>query len=56
MKQCILTVGISGSGKTTWAEQYVAEMQKKGEMWVNLNRDDIRETVFEYKTGRKGFR
>ena len=52
----VVILGPSGSGKTTWAEKYVEDMRNKGEMWINLNRDEIRETVFEYKTGRKGFR
>lgn len=34
----ILTVGISGSGKTTWAEEFT---RNRGD-WVNINRDDIR--------------
>lgn len=44
MRQCILTVGVSGSGKTTWATEFV-----KGKPWVNLNRDDLRHLVFEKK-------
>lgn len=36
--KAILTVGVSASGKTTWAEQFV----KENEGWVNINRDDIR--------------
>lgn len=51
MKQCILTVGISASGKTTWAEAFVAEKAAVGEVWRNINRDDIRKEVFEIKTG-----
>lgn len=51
MKQCILTVGISASGKTTWANEQVAAFQKEGETWVNLNRDDIRAEVFYRMTG-----
>jgi len=37
--KAILTVGIPGSGKTTWAEE-----QKS---FVNINRDDIRMKLFE---------
>lgn len=51
MNQCILTVGISASGKTTWANEQVAAFQKEGETWVNLNRDDIRAEVFYRMTG-----
>lgn len=36
--KAILTVGVSASGKTTWAEQFV----KENDGWVNINRDDIR--------------
>ena len=39
--KAILTVGVSASGKTTWAEQFV----KENEWWVNINRDDIRFTI-----------
>lgn len=34
-----ITVGISASGKTTWAEKVVASYPGN---WVNINRDDIR--------------
>ena len=43
MKNIILfTVGISASGKTTWAENYI----KANRGWVNINRDDIRFELF----------
>lgn len=51
MKQCILTVGVSASGKTTWANECVIAFQKEGELWVNLNRDEIRGEVFYRMTG-----
>lgn len=51
MKQCILTVGVSASGKTAWANEQVAAFQKEGENWANLNRDDIRAEVFYRMTG-----
>lgn len=38
MKQIILIVGCSGSGKTTWAESFIASNNN----WVNINRDDER--------------
>lgn len=50
MKQCIVTVGISASGKTTWANEQVAAFRKAGEKWVNLNRDEIREEIFARMT------
>ncbi len=42
MKQLILTVGISCSGKTTWSEDFVRNRCD----WVNLNRDDVRFNTF----------
>ena len=39
--QAILTVGVSASGKSTWAEQFIAE-QVNPEQWHNSNRDEIR--------------
>jgi len=38
----ILTVGISGSGKTSWADKFT---RNRGD-WVNINRDDIRFSLF----------
>jgi predicted kinase len=40
--QCLLTIGISSSGKSTWAEQFV----KDNPNWVNINRDDVRFALF----------
>jgi tRNA uridine 5-carbamoylmethylation protein Kti12 len=40
--QIILTVGISNSGKTTWAEEYTRNRSD----WVNINRDDYRFSLF----------
>lgn len=57
MRQCILTIGVSASGKTTWAEEFVSNMKnQENELWVNLNRDDIRREIFEIKTGSPCFR
>lgn len=36
--KAIITVGISGSGKTSWAEKFVLD----NENYVNINRDDLR--------------
>lgn len=36
--KAIITVGISGSGKTTWAEEFTRNRND----WVNINRDDAR--------------
>lgn len=38
MQELILTVGISGSGKTHWAEKFVHD----NPLYVNVNRDDCR--------------
>lgn len=46
--KAVMTVGVSASGKTTWAEEYVAASNQK---WVNINRDDIRAEIFEKNRG-----
>lgn len=43
MMKAILTVGISASGKTTWAEEFCS--QNSG--WLNINRDTIRGAIME---------
>lgn len=40
--QAILTIGISASGKSTWAEKFVIDNPD----WVNVNRDDVRFELF----------
>ena len=55
MKQCIMTVGISASGKTTWASEFVTTLRNEGEKWINLNRDEIRAEVFYRMTGNTKF-
>ena len=40
-----ITVGVSASGKTTWAEQKVNDDEKNGITTVNINRDTIRFTA-----------
>ena len=42
--KAIITVGISGSGKTTWAEGFC---KKNG--YININRDNVRFSVFGAK-------
>lgn len=49
MKEIILTVGAPGSGKTTWAEDYV----RKNCGYINLNRDDFRESLLSWNRGQK---
>ena len=43
MKTCIKTVGISGSGKSYWAKQYI----KDNPNTIEINRDDIRIQLFK---------
>ena len=45
MNKIILCMGISGSGKTTWAKEWVAE---KPEKRIRLNYDDIRSMLGVY--------
>lgn len=45
MKKLILTQGLPGSGKTTWAEQFVTDNPG----FVNINRDDIRRKIYPGK-------
>ena len=42
MPTITLTVGLPGCGKTTWAEQ---EIKKAKSKTININRDDIRESM-----------
>ena len=41
--QAIVTVGVSGSGKSTFAKE--VEENSNGE-WVDINRDDVRFDTF----------
>lgn len=41
MNNVIITVGISGSGKSTWSTNFIKENPK----YLRLNRDDIRKTL-----------
>lgn len=50
-RTCILTIGISSSGKSAWAESFIEEKDKEGEWWIDLNRDEIRKEVFIDKNG-----
>lgn len=45
MKKIILTRGIQGSGKSTWAKEYVSE---KPEERIRFNNDDIRNMLGKY--------
>lgn len=43
MQTLLITQGISGSGKSTWAKAFVA---KDPENWVRSSRDDLRAQMF----------
>mgnify|MGYP003455142708 FL=1 len=45
MNKLILTRGIQGSGKTTWARQWVAE---DPDSRVRINNDDLRNMLGNY--------
>lgn len=47
MKEAIITVGISASGKSTWAEEFCT--QHPG--FYIINRDEIRALILKDKTG-----
>ncbi|QBQ79278.1 putative polynucleotide kinase [Escherichia phage vB_EcoM_MM02] len=55
MKKIILTVGCPGSGKSTWAREFIA----KNPGFFNINRDDYRQSIMgheerdEYKYTKK---
>ena len=40
----VLTVGVSASGKTTWATDFASSFD---DYWVNINRDDLRAMIYE---------
>jgi predicted kinase len=48
MKKAILTIGISASGKSTWAAEYCAENDDA----IEINRDNIRKNLFIIRTGK----
>lgn len=45
-KEAIMTIGVSCSGKTTWAREYVEHMKTHGQNWKIVCRDDIREVIY----------
>lgn len=48
MKTMYLTVGVSGSGKTTWVDELIKTAQGTGENIVRIERDEIRSTFDDY--------
>lgn len=45
MKTAIITIGASGSGKSTWARKHKQERQKSGEDWMIIERDEERKML-----------
>lgn len=44
----IMLKGLPGSGKSTWAKEYVS----KNPGWVRINKDSLREMMGSYRTGK----
>lgn len=59
--KAIITVGVSASGKTTWAEDFVNSQnsfssesdQEDFPRWFNVNRDDIRFSILGVRDWKK---
>lgn len=46
MKTAIITIGCSGSGKTTWACEHARKMKREtGETWMIIERDGVRKGI-----------
>jgi tRNA uridine 5-carbamoylmethylation protein Kti12 len=45
MKKLIMTIGLPGSGKTTWAREYAEQMREVGERVDIVCKDDIRKAM-----------
>jgi predicted kinase len=46
LKKIILTKGLPGSGKSTWAKDYILKRTTDyGEKWKRINKDDLREMI-----------
>lgn len=54
-KCCLLTIGISASGKTTWTEEFIRFKAQDDEKWININRDQVRAEIYQIKTGLTNF-
>jgi len=48
-KTAFITVGVSGSGKSTWAEEMVEQLTEQGERVVRLERDRARALIYAEK-------
>jgi predicted kinase len=49
MKKAYITVGISASGKTTWAHEFQKDSNANGETFVVISRDDVRWSMMKSK-------
>lgn len=47
--KAILTVGVSASGKSTWASEFIAQEAAKGIVWTHIERDMIRKKILVEK-------
>lgn len=52
--KAILTVGVSGSGKTTWALEFIAQEKERGNSWTHIERDKIRKKILSERGLFKG--
>lgn len=52
--KAIITVGVSGSGKSTWAEEFIKDEYKQSQTeWFRIERDCIRRQLHFKKTGEE---
>ncbi len=49
MLEILFTVGLPGSGKSTWSENFIREKQLDKQKWKRISRDLLRE-MFDYYT------
>jgi len=49
--KAILTVGVSASGKSTWAANFVEQKKLENENWIVINQDEIRLAIVRSEKG-----
>lgn len=49
--QAILTIGVSASGKSTWAADYIETKKNDHEKWLVINQDEIRLSLIKKDKG-----
>lgn len=47
--KAIITIGISASGKSTWADEFISDREREGEFWKKIERDCIRRSILIQK-------